>query len=247
MVPPFPAEAPVMFPVIVPIVHANVLGALAVKMIFGPVALQIDAVDAVVTAGVGLTVTVAMMLKAEPTHPIDEVGVTKYSTVPDDVLLGLVSTWLITLPVPALAPVIPPVIVPNVQLNVLGVLATRAILVLAPLHILAAGGVDIAGIGLTVTVIVYGTPGQTPVTDAGVTMYSILPALALPGLVRVWLIVLPDPTLAPVIPPVMVPIVHVKVLVLVAARLILVVAPLQIVAFGAAVTTGVGLTVTVIV
>ena len=47
-----------MLPVIVPIVQVKVLAALAVKLIFGPVPLQVDAVDAVVTAGVGLTVTV---------------------------------------------------------------------------------------------------------------------------------------------------------------------------------------------
>ena len=58
IVPPDPALAPVMPPVIVPIVQANVLGALAVRLMFGPVALQIEAVAAFVTAGVGLTVTV---------------------------------------------------------------------------------------------------------------------------------------------------------------------------------------------
>jgi hypothetical protein len=45
-------------PVIVPIVHAKVLAALAVKEILVAVALHIAAVFAVVTAGVGLTVTV---------------------------------------------------------------------------------------------------------------------------------------------------------------------------------------------
>jgi hypothetical protein len=55
---PLPAVAPVMPPLMVPIVHANVLGALAVREIFGPVPLQIETVAALVTAGVGLTVTV---------------------------------------------------------------------------------------------------------------------------------------------------------------------------------------------
>ena len=58
IVPPDPALAPVMPPVIVPIVHANVLGALAVSAMFGPVPLHVAAVFAVVTAGVGFTVTV---------------------------------------------------------------------------------------------------------------------------------------------------------------------------------------------
>ena len=58
MVAPDPADAPVMPPLIVPIVHVNVLAAVAVSAIFVAVALQIVAVLAVVTAGLGFTVTV---------------------------------------------------------------------------------------------------------------------------------------------------------------------------------------------
>lgn len=58
IVAPLPAAAPVMPPVTVPTVHVNVLGAVAVKAIFVAVPLQIDAVFAVVTTGVGFTVTV---------------------------------------------------------------------------------------------------------------------------------------------------------------------------------------------
>ena len=58
IVEPEAALAPVIPPVIVPIVHAKLLGAEAVKLIFGPVPLQVEAVLAVVTAGLGLTVTV---------------------------------------------------------------------------------------------------------------------------------------------------------------------------------------------
>jgi len=58
MVAPLPALAPVIPPVIVPMVHANVLGTLAVKAILGPVPLQVIAVLAVVTTGLGFTVTV---------------------------------------------------------------------------------------------------------------------------------------------------------------------------------------------
>lgn len=82
--------APVILPVIVPIVHAKELGALAVKLIFGPLPLHVIAVDALVTAGVGLTVTV--IVYAEPVHPpAVEVGVTIYCTVPAVELLGLVN------------------------------------------------------------------------------------------------------------------------------------------------------------
>ena len=60
MVLPELALAPVMLPVIVPIVHAKLLGALAVRAIDGLVPLQVAAVFAVVTFGVGLTVTVIL-------------------------------------------------------------------------------------------------------------------------------------------------------------------------------------------
>ena len=77
-------------PVIAPIVQAKVLGADAVKLIFGPVPLHVLAVAALVTAGVGFTVTV--IVKADPAHkPVTEVGVTKYCTVPAVALLGFVS------------------------------------------------------------------------------------------------------------------------------------------------------------
>ena len=79
-----------MPPVIVPIVHVNVLGALAVKLILGPAPLQVVAVLAVVTTGFGFTVTV--IVKGVPGHEFTvEVGVTTYCTVPAVVLLGLVS------------------------------------------------------------------------------------------------------------------------------------------------------------
>ena len=70
-------------------VHAKLLGALEVNVIFGSVPLQILAVAKLVTAGFGLTVTT--MLYGVPAHdPVVEVGVTRYSTVPAVVLLGLV-------------------------------------------------------------------------------------------------------------------------------------------------------------
>ena len=58
MVVPEPAEAPVIPPVIVPMVHANELGAVDVSAILGLVALQIETLVAFVIAGVGFTVTV---------------------------------------------------------------------------------------------------------------------------------------------------------------------------------------------
>ena len=77
IVDPDPEFAPLILPVMVPIVQVNVLAALAVKLIFGLKLLQIDEVLAVVSAGVGLTVTV--IVYGEPVQlPVTEVGVTIY-------------------------------------------------------------------------------------------------------------------------------------------------------------------------
>jgi hypothetical protein len=83
--------------------------------------------------------------------------------------------------------------------------------------------------------------------DVGVTIYSTLPAVVLLGFVNTWLIVLPEPALAPVILPVIVPIVQVKLLATLAVNAIFGPTPLQVLFVGAVVTTGVGVTATVIV
>lgn len=64
---------------------------------------------------------------------------------------GFVSNWLILFPEPALAPVIPPVTEPTVQLKVLDVLANREISVLEPLQTLAVEEFVTMGFGSTVT------------------------------------------------------------------------------------------------
>ena len=77
MVPPELLLAPVILPVMVPIVQANELAALAVNAILAPVKLQVVFVAALVTAGFGFTVTV--IVNAGPTQePVVEVGVTIY-------------------------------------------------------------------------------------------------------------------------------------------------------------------------
>jgi hypothetical protein len=58
IVDPEPAEAPVILPVIVPMVQLKLLAAVAVSAILVVPPLQIAAALAVVTAGVGFTVTV---------------------------------------------------------------------------------------------------------------------------------------------------------------------------------------------
>lgn len=69
-------------------------------------------------------------------------------------MLGLESVCAIVAPEPAAAPVMPPVTVPIVQLNVLAAVEVSAIFVVPPWHIAALLAVVTAGVGFTVTVIV---------------------------------------------------------------------------------------------
>ena len=80
--------------------------------------------------------------------PAVDVGVTRYSTVPGVALLGLFSVCAMVLPLPALAPVMPPVIVPIVQANVLGAVALSAMFVAVLLHIATVEGTPVTtGVG----------------------------------------------------------------------------------------------------
>jgi hypothetical protein len=166
--------------------------------------------------------------------------------VPAALLVPSVKVCAIVLPDPAFAPVTPPVIVPIVHVNVLFELAVNAILVAVLLHITVVFAAVTTGLGFTVTVIVYTAPVQAgePV-DVGVTRYSTVPAVALPGLVNVCAMLLPDDAVAPVIDPVTVPMVQLKVLATEAVNEILVAAPEHIDAVLAVVTDGIGFTVTV--
>ena len=77
IVAPEPAVAPVMPPEIAPMVQEKLLGALAVSAILVFVPLQIAFVAALVTAGVGFTVTV--IVNGVPAQlPVTDVGVTMY-------------------------------------------------------------------------------------------------------------------------------------------------------------------------
>ena len=175
-----------------------------------------------------------------------DVGVTMYCTVPAALLLGLVSVCAMVAPDPPVAPVMLPVMVPTVQVKVLGVLAVSAILVAVPLQMVAVFAVVTTGEGFTVTVMicVFKPWHPTAAVEVGVMMYSTVPAVLLLGLLRVWAIVAPAPAVAPVIPPVIVPIVQVNELGAVEVSAILVAVLLQMVAVLAVVTTGLGFTVT---
>ena len=127
-----------------------------------------------------------MIVYAVPTHrPSVDVGVIMYSTVPIEEVLGLVKVCAIVPPELAEAPVILPVIVPIVQLKLLGALDVNAILVAIPLQTFSVAKFVTKGVGFTVTVIVVGEPTHEPPVDVGVTAYSIEPALALLGFVNV--------------------------------------------------------------
>jgi len=91
------------------------------------------------------------------------------------------------LPLPPVAPVIPPVIVPTVHVKELATLAFNAILVDVLLQIDALDGTPVTtGVGLTVTTIEYvDAAGQFPVLDVGVTRYSTVPAVVLLGFVNI--------------------------------------------------------------
>lgn len=80
--------------------------------------------------------------------------------------------------------------------------------------------------------------------ETGVMAYSANPA-RVPGLVRIWSIVEPDPALAPVMPPVTVPMVQLKSEAIFEVRLMPVPVPEQIVRLEALVTVGTGFTVRV--
>lgn len=155
---PFEAVAPETLPVTVPIVQLNVVPAteLLSAML---VAVPLHSVSrlVVVTSGVGLTVTIILLVI--PGHEL-AVGVTIYVTVPA-VVPGLVSTCDIAGPLFAVAPVIPPVIAPIVQLYVApATLLLRVMFVLVALHIVVGPVYVTFGVGLTVTTMSTGAPGH---------------------------------------------------------------------------------------
>ena len=88
-------------------------------------------------------------------------------------------------PEPALAPVILPVLVPIVQLKLLGIEADNPIFGDVPLHVVNELGVVTTGAGLTVTTIAKGAPAHVPVVAVGMTKYSTVPTTELLVFVRV--------------------------------------------------------------
>jgi hypothetical protein len=181
-----------MPPLMAPIVQLKILGTVAFRGIFGLVALQIVTFPGARTPGTGLTVTVIGYIA--PMHdPV--IGVTPYVTVPATALLGLIKVCMIAVPAPMLAPVIPPVVPRTVQVQIPGVLVVRLIFVVDPLQTVLVLAVVTDGTGLTVTVIGYTGPTHPPVLRVGVTRYCTSPDVKFPGLVKIWLIAVPEPAL----------------------------------------------------
>lgn len=133
------------------------LTALVVKLIvpFRQTGLFVETVG---VAGMGLTVTVAVI--GIPGHPVAE-GVIVYTAVPG-VVVVVVSVCVIVVPDPADAPLTP--VCPTVQEKVVPVtLLVSAIEVALPEHRACVDGVAVTvGAGLTVTVTTAGVPVQPP-------------------------------------------------------------------------------------
>lgn len=133
----------------------------------------------------------------------------------------------------------PPVIVPMVQAKELGAVAVNAIFGPVPLQVASVAAVVTTGFGLTVTVIVKAGPAhKAPAVEVGVTIYCMVFAVALLGLVSVWLILEPEPALAPVIAPGFDPMVQAKELASFAVKVMPVTVPLHIEAVAALVIVG---------
>ena len=146
MILPPAAVAPVIPPVIIPMVHVKVQGTDEVRTRFCGMSLHTELVAGFVTTGVGFTVTVIVNDGPEQV-PAMETGVIINSTVPGTELLGLCSVWLIVVPVPAEAPVIPPIILPKVQVYALGVVEVTGMFNGWSLQTDAAGELVMAGVG----------------------------------------------------------------------------------------------------
>lgn len=132
---------------------------------------------------------------AEPGHPA-ALGVIVYTAVPAPEVVA-VSVCAITVPELAEAPVT--FVCVTVQLNVvpLTLLLNTTELALFEQIVCALGVAVAEGVGFTVTVAVIGAPLQVP--RVGVMVYTAVPAAA-PVADNVWVMLVPDPALAPLTP-----------------------------------------------
>jgi hypothetical protein len=212
----------------------------AIEVAF-PEQMVCEAGVAVIT-GFGFTVIVTVIGFPEQPAGSGLVGVMVYTAVPET-LPVVVKLCAMLFPLPAVAPVILPLIVPIDQLKVLDMLAVRGIFVFVPLQILVVNGVVRTGTGFAVMIAVSVIPMQEPLIDRGVIIYSTVPGVVLLGLFSVCPIALPELSLAPVTPPVIEPTVQLKLLNAVEVKTILVDVPLQMFLVKTFVILGIGFTI----
>ena len=190
------ALTPVSVPITVDVQLKVVPVTDAVGMKLRAVLLQISWINEVgefVMTGFGSTVTITSIKL--PAHPLAE-GVIRYVTVPCVTPSVEVSNWLITAPLPALAPVTLEKLC-TVQLKVvpatpLGLKMATLVLVPEQIPWLEAAT---SGMGRTITLTANGTPLQPEA--AGWILYVTVPGLTPSVDVSAWAIRLPPPAAAP--------------------------------------------------
>lgn len=244
---PLPAVPPDILPAL-STVHVKLLGVLGFSGNERPLPLHTD-VPPLCRTGDGLTFTVTIddMPRQEP---VEEVGVTEYSTLATAELLVSVNVWMKLLPPPPDAPRVVPGSI-TVQAKLLPVvLAVDAVSgILTELQVVAISVDVITGVGYTLTVTVVGVAAvQEPMLagEVGSTVYVAVPMFVWLVLDRMSVIVV-VPLVPPEIPDDSDVTPHVNVLpVIVAASPIFMAIPLQIACDVGVLTPGNGLTVTVI-
>jgi len=193
-------------------------------------------VNVLLITGVGFTVTTTSV---DVPEQLFAVGVIVYVAVPADVPV-FVSVCAMLLPEPSEAPATP--LCATVHAKVVPVtLDVNVMPVALPLHIACDDGVAVTfGVGFTVITTSVDVPEQ--VFAVGVIVYVAVPA-DVPELVSVWVMLLPEPSEAPVTP--LCATVHAKAVPVTSdVKAMSVVAPLHIVCDdGVAVISGSGFTV----
>lgn len=211
------------------------------------VSLHVLWLSVVVTLGAGFTTT-AIFVVESGIHPMWDVGSTVYIITPSTAELGFVRTSLISGVVLADAPVMPPgsKLWPQAKVASGPVLATRLISRPTPLHTVSAKALVITGVGLTTTLIVV----KVKETQAPEFEVALIVSITLPG--TVLLILCSRSLIREVLFPVVALITPLTVFApqanveaVLAVRVILGLTSLQVLADVALVTTGEGLTTTV--
>jgi hypothetical protein len=150
-------------------IHEKVEATFEVSGILTVPPLQMVAEDALVTEGVGFTVTLTVCPAPVQLPPVD-VGVTVYVTVCALVVeLVIVFESVLVLCAVVLSPVVF-ALSDAIHENVEATFAVKGMLTAFPEQIVAEPALVIAGVGFTVTVTVCAVPAQLPPVEVGVTV-----------------------------------------------------------------------------